>query len=46
MALLTADGSDDELIKFEGMPKDYKIKIAYNYALLIINMYSQGTHMM
>ena len=29
--LLTADGSDDELIKFEGMPKGYKLKIPYNY---------------
>ena len=26
-ALLTADGSDDHLIKFEGTPKDYKLNI-------------------
>ena len=26
-ALLTADGTDDDLIKLEGTPKDYKLKI-------------------
>ena len=26
-ALLTADGTDDELIKLEGTPADYKLKI-------------------
>ena len=26
-ALLTADGTDDELIKLEGAPADYKLKI-------------------
>ena len=26
-ALLTADGSDDELIKFEGVPADYKLSV-------------------
>ena len=31
-ALLTADGTDDELIKFEGMPKGYQLKIPpYSY---------------
>ena len=27
--LLTADGTDDELIKFEGAPSGYKIKFSY-----------------
>ena len=27
-ALLTADGTDDELIKLEGTPRDYRIKIS------------------
>ena len=26
-ALLTADGTDDELIKFEGVPAGYKLKV-------------------
>ena len=26
-ALLTADGTDDELIKFEGVPANYKLKV-------------------
>ena len=26
-ALLTADGTDDDLIKFEGVPADYKIVV-------------------
>ena len=26
-ALLTADGSDDELIKFEGVPDGYVLKV-------------------
>ena len=26
-ALLTADGSDDDLIKLEGVPRGYKIQI-------------------
>ena len=31
-ALLTADGTDDDLIKLEGTPADYKLVIpAYNY---------------
>ena len=36
-ALLTADGTDDDLIKLEGTPAGYKLVIpAYNYQLYII----------
>ena len=33
-ALLTADGTDDNLIKFEGTPSGYQIKIVFYFYVL------------
>ena len=50
--LLTADGSDDELIKFEGAPAGYKLKVPYSLIFfkfkvffelqLLINIFGLG----
>ena len=36
--LLTADGSDDDLVKFEGTPPGYKLTVPNEY--LYINLFS------